>query len=86
MTFPRVTDATFQCLLSSARLGSWLNLTGSSYCLSTEQLEQLLVESKETQKGKVITRGEDYDSIWLAHLMLNYGPNLDIVWSTPMQL
>ncbi|MEZ0605717.1 hypothetical protein ACAX43_26645 [Paraburkholderia sp. IW21] len=79
-------DATFQSLLCSAKLGSWLNLTGSLYRLSGEQLGQLLVASKETQKGKVITRGEDYDPIWLAHLMLNYGPNLDIVWSTSTQL
>lgn len=86
MPVPFVDNTTFQALLVSAKLGSWVNVSGAQFKLSAEQLEKLLTESQKTPKGKVSTRGEDFNPIVLAHLMLNYGHNLDIVWTTPTQL
>lgn len=85
MTSANVSDPTFQILLSSARLGSRLDLSSSQFRLSIEQLEQLLVASARSQKGQIITRGEDYELLSLTILSLRYGPNLDVVWLNPLQ-
>jgi hypothetical protein len=86
MLLPALDGSRFQVLLDSAKRGSRLNLTSALFCLSREQLKQLLEEGRKTQNGRLIIRGEDYDQYLLVELSLRYGPNLDIVWSTPTSL
>lgn len=74
MALPALSRQAFQVLLSSASMGTHLDLSSSQFRVSVEQLEALLLKAESTAVGRVTVRGTDFDSVLISYLLLRYGP------------